>query len=391
MATIDLTLDSFIVPRMSSFTPPWGSVQDDPDHPGLSTQELINNIMMAFNRKRPFIVTEDSTTTDVQADTSLVLRGDINSLTLGQGAYKNVELTIENGAADNVVLLNGSMTITCALGDTLELRWNGTEWRAKTDKHVGDFIQQIPSEKSPVEKCLEGKWVDWSGRAVLYGLSAAAPPSYVDYYSLAGSSIAANTTPVVCYHQPGSDYRLYKFKSSTAAYTVPAELDPVKWDYLTPDIIDVRESCQKLSFRNPSTQEITVTGDLQIGDSIADGVHAGKYVTEIIVPGGKFLGIEGGFRPTFISGGVQEDRIREISGYFGIETYNNNQSVYNNHLQGVFEKFDPGIGEFGDFTNISKDHGVNIRFRASLVVKTGPDNAPANLSARFWRRVPDPA
>ncbi|MDR2186410.1 MAG: hypothetical protein LBO80_12205, partial [Treponema sp.] len=134
MATIDLTLDSFIVPRMSSFTPPWGTVQTDPDHPGLSTQEAVNNIMMAFNRMRPVAVTENSTTTEIQAGASLVLSGSITALTLGQGAYRNVSLTIENNAADDVVLLNGPKIIPCAIGETLDLRWNGNEWRVKTNK-----------------------------------------------------------------------------------------------------------------------------------------------------------------------------------------------------------------------------------------------------------------
>jgi hypothetical protein len=298
-------------------------------------------------------------------------------LTLSQGAYKNVSLTIENDAADDVVLLNGSMTITCALGDTLCLRWNGTEWRVKTDKHVGDFMQQLPSEKSPVEKCLEGAWINWSDRAVLYGISTAAPPSSVDYYSLVNSTIVANTTPVVCYHQAGGDYRLYKFKSSTAVYTVPAELDLVKWDYLVPDVIDVRESCQKLSQKDLSTQEITVTDDLHIGDIVADGVHAGKYVTEVIVPGGKFFGVEGGNRPTFIFGGVQQDRIRNFSGTF-ISRPASGQAGFTGPFQ---------IGEIMANNSGGSSGNYKIYFDPSLVVPTGPDNAPINLSVRYWRRV----
>jgi hypothetical protein len=69
MATIDLTLNSFIVPGMASLTPLWGTVQTDPDHPGLSAMESIWDMMMPFNRMRPVVVTEDSATTEVQADT----------------------------------------------------------------------------------------------------------------------------------------------------------------------------------------------------------------------------------------------------------------------------------------------------------------------------------
>jgi hypothetical protein len=116
---------------------------------------------------------------------------------------------------------------------------------------------------------------------------------------LVNTSVAAGETPVVCYHKQGDDYRLYRFKVQTAAYTVPAELDPVKWDYLTPGVIDTRESCQKLNYRDPGSKVITVTDDLQIGDQITTGSHAGKYITEVIVPGGKFFGVKGGFRQRF--------------------------------------------------------------------------------------------
>ncbi|MDR2020533.1 MAG: hypothetical protein LBQ14_07190, partial [Treponema sp.] len=379
MATIDLTLGNFIVPRMSSFTPPWGTVQTDPDHPGLSTQELINDMMMAFNRMRPLVVTETSTTTEVQADASLILSGGITSLTLGQGAYKNVSLTIENNAADDVVLLNGSKIITCTLGEILELRWNGTEWRVKTNKLIGDFIEQRPSEKSPDEKCLEGTWVDWSDRAVLYGISDAAPPEYVDYYSLVGSAIAANTTPVVCYHKQGDDYRLYKFKSQTAAYTVPAELDPVKWDYITPGVIDTRESCQKLNYRDSESQEIVVTDDLQIGSQITAGIYAGKYITEVMVPGGKFFSVTGGFRPPFVSGGVQGDAIRDIQGGFAAE---NQDFVTDGAFEVIKNRYPPTSAGFrlywGDYS---------MRLRASRVVPTGSQVRPVNLSTRLWRRI----
>jgi hypothetical protein len=382
MATIDLTLNSFIVPRMSSFTPPWGKVQDDPDHPGLSTQEAITNMMMAFNRMRPAVITENSTTTEIQADASLVLTGDTASLTLGQGAYKNISLVIVNDAADDVVLLNGSKVITCPLGETLDLRWNGTEWRVKTNKLIGDFIEQYPSEKSPVEKCLEGTWVKWSDRAILYGISDAAPPEYVDYYSLVDTSIAAGTTPVVCYHKPGDDYRLYRLKTQTADYTVPAELDPVKWDYITPDTIDVRESCQKLSYRDPESQAIMVTDDLPIGTQITAGTYAGKYVMEVIVPGGKFKGVEGGFRPTFISGGVAQDRIRRVwASWIPLAT-----SIYATDvaLAGAFTK---GLTPRGSLASIGGSGGRDFFFDSDLVVPSGPQVQPVHFSIRIWRRI----
>jgi hypothetical protein len=362
---------------MSSFSsPPFGTVQPDPDHPGNTTLENVLNTMLPFGRMRPITVTENSVTSEAQADASLILSGSTNSLTLGQGAYRGVELKILNDADDEVQILDGDKTITSKMGETIQLQWNGTEWRVKTDKLVGDFLEQIPSERSPVEKRLEGTWVNWSGRAVLYGISSAAPPSRVDYYTLVGTNIAANATPVVLYHRAGDDYGLYKFKASTSAYTVPAELDPIKWDLLAPTTIDTRESCQKLATRVNGV--ITVTADLQIGSKIATGPYAGKYITQVIVPGGGFFGIEGGFRPTFISGGKQEGRIKNFIG--ALTCWNADGNLF----KMAIVETTSGIGSGVLWEGTSKG---SIIFDPSCVVPTGPDVAGTNISKRLWRRV----
>jgi hypothetical protein len=240
---------------------------------------------------------------------------------------------------------------------------------------IGDYYTQYPDTSTPRERGLPGTWEVWSDRAVLYGLSQAAPPSFVDYYSLVGTTIAANATPVVCYHQAGSDWRLYRFIAQTAAYTVPAELDPVKWTYLQPGIIDERRKCA-----NALTDD-----DYAIGDRVASGSYQTMYVTEIIVPGGKFWGTEGGYRPTFISGGVQEGRIQNIEGSAAFTTIS--VAFNGNTIGGAFYLPTPhrtgGSGQSSPNDNCDNAIG----FDASLAVKTGPDVAPSNLSTRLWRRV----
>jgi hypothetical protein len=363
-----------MIGNMPSFNNAFGTKQTIAGK-GCTTAENTVNMMLPFLRMRPLSVTENSTTTEVQADAVLDLSGAVTALTLGSGAYKGVELKVINDAAGAVELLSGTKIITACLGETLDLRWNGSEWRVKTDKLVGDIIRQFPSERSPEDKCLEGTWVQWSGKAVMYGASTSAPPAYDDYYALAGTTIAANSTPVVCYHQVGSDYRLYQFKAQTAAYTVPAEPELVKWTYLEPDAIDIREAFQQLAVRDPETSKITVTEDLQIGSQITQGIYTGKYVTEVIVPGGKFSGVEGGFRPTFIDGGVQQGRIVNFSGYAGI--------VIGNPDGVLFYGDSPGY-------QLPAGSGNGLRranFDPSRVVLSGPDNAPENLSERWWRRV----
>jgi hypothetical protein len=237
---------------------------------------------------------------------------------------------------------------------------------------IGDFYIQYPDTPVPLEADppLPGTWDIWSHRAVMYGVTQPALPSFADYYDLVGTTITAGATPVVCYHRAGDDFRLYQLIAQTAAYTVPAELDPVKWTYLQPGVISERQKCGNLLTED----------DYEIGDTIISGAYAGMYISEVIVPGGKFWGVEGGFRPTFVSGGVQGDRIREMEGTAGSE----GRMGASAFATGVFTASVQSAPSAGD--NAGGMYTLN-NFKASRVVPTGPDNAPASTSVRFWRRT----
>jgi hypothetical protein len=161
-------------------------------------------------------------------------------------------------------------------------------WEDKYNRlvSVGKMIMQLPDEPSPVAAGLPGVWQVWSHRAVLYGLSDSIP-SYAAYAQ--GASFAANAYAL--FHLSGSDWKLYRAKAAIS--NAPQYLDPVKWNSVAPGIRIARNLLQPLT-----------DNDFSIGHQISSGPYAGRYVTEIIVPGGKFTSVEGGFRPTFESGGT---------------------------------------------------------------------------------------
>jgi hypothetical protein len=245
---------------------------------------------------------------------------------------------------------------------------------------VGAMLSVYPDEPSPVERGWPGDWEIWSHRAVEYGVSAAPPPSFVDYYVLAGNSIPAGATPVVCYHKAGDDFRLYQFISQTAAYTVPAELDPVKWTYLQPGVIDGRRKCG-----NALTEE-----DYGIGDQILSGPYQDFYVCEVIVPGGKFAGVEGGNRPTFVFGGVQQDTIRELYGRIARPQGPSHAFIFGREstVDGVLGVYNITSNADSSFSGSGKNwSSADIDFMASRAVKTGPEFQPVHFSTRIWRRT----
>jgi hypothetical protein len=276
-----------------------------------------------------------------------------------------VPLKIINNTGE-VVMTTGSKTITILQGETLELRWNGTEWRVKTNYLVGDMIEQFPSERSPEEKMFEGTWVNWSSRAVLYGLISTYPSSTRGAYV---GSMAYAVNNYVTFQYPGGDLQLLQCTVDHTSDTLadrPAP-DPVKWKLVSTKY-DTRQACGNL---------LTAT-DYTLGTRITSGVNQNLYVTEKIVPGGKFFGIEGGFRPTFISGGRQDDRIREIYGNPESETSGASTSESTGAFETVHSQ-PSGYGTLG--------YSKHVIFKASRVVKTGPDVAGTNVSARLWRRT----
>jgi hypothetical protein len=114
-------------------------------------------------------------------------------------------------------------------------------------------------------------------------------------------------------------------------------------------------------------------GDFGIGTMITSGTYTGYYVREVITPAGKFFGVDGGNRPTFVSGGVQGGRIINITGD-GIVALKS--KISGAIKQGSNTDYNGG----GYYFSVSQ-------FDASSVVPTGADNAPINVSVRYWRRI----
>jgi hypothetical protein len=182
------------------------------------------------------------------------------------------------------------------------------------------------------------------------GIKPAALPAYT----------AANA--VMLDHLDGDDYRLFKAKAAITG--AAAYLDPIKWDALEPG--------QRIDRR--VAQQSWLEDDLEIGDQIQSGDYAGMYVGEIIVPGGKYPSVEGGFRPAFASGGTGEDGIRNISAGIG-GLLDSTTGAFAHSTAGVLAS--TGTGRIWAFAT----------FHASRVVPTADDNRVKTIAERVWRRV----
>ena len=130
---IDLTLNDFQIPAIPDYTPEFGTkkIPSTGYKGGLSTTEVNKNVMMPFVKERPIIVDEDSQTTEVQADCVLDIRAaEEVSVTLGNGAFRNVKIAVYNSSSiAQTLLYNSTMTRTIATGTHVEFVWTGEKWQ----------------------------------------------------------------------------------------------------------------------------------------------------------------------------------------------------------------------------------------------------------------------
>ena len=136
---IDLTLDSFMIPAIST-TFPFGTkvIPTVENKGGLSTFDVNSNVMLPFTRMRPRVCSADSVTSPVEYDAKIVFSAPQGTtpasgytLTLGTGDYVGCTVTFTNLLAHACTVRQSDGTTTLfsvPAGKTMSAMWNGTAW-----------------------------------------------------------------------------------------------------------------------------------------------------------------------------------------------------------------------------------------------------------------------
>ena len=147
MATIDLTLDSFKVPAIESYTPPFGTkiVKTDANKGGLSTVEVNSNIMMPFANMRPKVITENSSTTEIEYDAKLCFSASLlvgATLELDDGAYEGCRVQITNLSSFTcTVEYDNATLVSVPIGaNNVDVLWTGSTWIVKATVPTGTIL-----------------------------------------------------------------------------------------------------------------------------------------------------------------------------------------------------------------------------------------------------------
>jgi hypothetical protein len=127
---IDCTLSKLVIPGFPEIVPEFGTKKAD----GVSStaREATINAMLPFARQRPFPVTEDSGTSEVQAHTPFVIQTGGVTLTLGDGGFVGCKVRVFNrSGGDAAVVFGAGDGFTAALADDEDVRleWSGRAWK----------------------------------------------------------------------------------------------------------------------------------------------------------------------------------------------------------------------------------------------------------------------
>lgn len=133
MATINTTLNSFWSPGLKGDTPPFGKKKVTGK--GLSTQEITDNERMPFMRERPFVVSENSGTTVIEANSVFSIAAETSiTLTLGEGDFVGCDVLVVNPTGINHTIkgkIDSTSTEALAPIPAYEHRcfkWRGDRW-----------------------------------------------------------------------------------------------------------------------------------------------------------------------------------------------------------------------------------------------------------------------
>jgi hypothetical protein len=122
----DCTLNSFKVPGMSGIDLPFGT--KNPNNAPIWDDEAVINAAMPFVRQRPFIVNENSITSQVQTHSLFVFQAGNISLTLSTGGFIGCEVRSINVSDGAVSVIYGDTEKQLKPGEEFKITWSGIVW-----------------------------------------------------------------------------------------------------------------------------------------------------------------------------------------------------------------------------------------------------------------------
>jgi hypothetical protein len=140
MATIDCTLNALKVPGFSGYTPPFGTKVTG----SITSRDENNNMLMPFGFQRPKVVTETSSTSQIQANVVFEFVTGGITLTLGNAAFTGCRVSVINSAnTDATVKFSAtpSASITARAHESVHFEWVNGTWIVVNER--SEFVDML--------------------------------------------------------------------------------------------------------------------------------------------------------------------------------------------------------------------------------------------------------
>jgi hypothetical protein len=396
---LDYSLTNFKVPGLDHYTPPFGTKKADGS--GLTTTEITRNEMMPFMKQRPVsgipsiagndppmgVISVDSIATPIEFDANFAVAEGIQ-LQLDDPSYEGqiVRVVASFATGDPAVITLGvadnPQIIDLPGGEALLLfavngRWsrfeNGMEYliEAEAEARVAADALKAPLD-SPAFTGTP-KVPSKTGAPANNGTLIA---TEAQVYAHANLIAPHGEYPAGCFYEQYPDA------------PTPVEAGwPGTWEVWSNKAViyglrSTNSGSASIYIERQKCGNLLTASDLAVGAQVSSGAYAGYYVRKVVTLAGKFISIEGGNRPDFISGGVGQDQIRSIDGSY--EFFSSSTTG----VAGINPKGSITIaaGSVSYYNQISSINYATTLFKINTP-NPGPDVAPETLSARYWRRI----
>lgn len=161
MAVFDLTLSTFKFANTDGFSRDFGTKKTREQNGGsLTSRECNENSAKIFDTQRPFIVSENSSTGNIEYNATFVI-GDNLSLTVGGATFIGCEIRLISSENSSVIIDGKIQILPNKSCNTLF--WDGDSWNLSTNTSVPvNFVYtQFPLMPTP-DKIFVGDWEDVS-------------------------------------------------------------------------------------------------------------------------------------------------------------------------------------------------------------------------------------
>lgn len=131
---IDLTLNSLLVPDILGYDPPFGSkITTTPENKGgLSTRQVNDNILLPFAKQRAVIVEQSDTTSNVEYDAKIILKGETTELTIGKASYEGCHISVTSVVDNASITINDNENIVVGKGICKDFFYVNNKWECSS-------------------------------------------------------------------------------------------------------------------------------------------------------------------------------------------------------------------------------------------------------------------